>query len=444
MSQNEKSRPFLDWRSGVISVQEAIEKKEGPAKIRGWVYRERKSNKRAFIVVRDSTNIIQCLVEREDVPEDVWNAVEKIHIETSLVVEGTLKADERAPTGVELAVKNLEIVGPCDIFPITKDQSPEFLLDNRHLWLRSRRMTSILKIRSTVTGAIHEFFRKRGYHEFTPPIFTPNACEGGATLFEVKYFDDKVYLTQSWQLYAEAAVFALEKIYDVAPTFRAERSKTSRHLAEFWMAEMEAAWMELDEVVQVAKDEVEFIVQEVLRKNRAELELLGRDISKLEKIKQPFPTITYSEALKILKEKEGMEVPWGKDLRTIEEDRLMKHFETPVVVTNYPKETMAFYKPKDPKDPKTALCFDMLAPEGYGEIIGGSQRSTDIEELKEGLEKEGENPEHYEWYLDLRRYGSVPHSGYGLGVERVVAWICGLDNIKDAIPFPRTMLRKSP
>jgi len=240
-------------------------------------------------------------------------------------------------------------------------------------------------------------------------------------------------------------VFSLEKIYDISPTFRAERSKTSRHLTEFWMAEMEAAWMDLSEVVQIGKDEVRFIVKKVLENNEAELKILGQDIEKLKKIaEKDFPTITYTEALNILKEKEGMEVPWGKDLRTVEEDKLMNHFDVPVVVINYPKEAMAFYKPSDPKNPKVALCFDMIAPEGYGELIGGSQRSTDLKELDDSLKTEGETTENYEWYLDLRRYGSIPHSGYGLGVERVVAWICKLDNIKDAIPFPRTMLRKSP
>jgi len=427
-----------------ISVQQAIDSKEGDAQLRGWVYRERKSNKMGFIVLRDSTNIIQCVIEREKISEEEWELVKKLQVEASIKLSGTLRADDRAPTGVELNVTKIELVGESDTYPITKDQSTEFLLDKRHLWIRSRRMNAILKIRSTVTGAIHQFFRERDYHEFTPPIFTPNTCEGGSTVFEVKYFQDTVYLTQSWQLYAEAAVFSLEKIYDMSPTFRAEKSKTSRHLSEFWMAEMEAAWMELDEVSQLAKDEIEFIVQEVLKKNKKELEILERDISKLEKIKQPFPTITYTEALKILKDKCGMDVNWGKDLRTVEEDKLMEHFDTPIVVTHYPKETMAFYKPADPADPTTALCFDMLAPEGYGEIIGGSQRSTDLNELAEGLKKEGADPETYEWYFDLRKYGSVPHSGYGVGVERVVAWICGIDNIKDAIPFPRTMLRKSP
>jgi asparaginyl-tRNA synthetase len=265
------------------------------------------------------------------------------------------------------------------------------------------------------------------------------------TLFEVQYFDTKMYLTQSWQLYAEAAIFGLGKIYDVAPTFRAEKSKTSRHLAEFWMAEMEAPWMELDEAAQVAKDEIKFLIERVLEKHEEDLKFLGRDIGKLKAaIAKPFPTITYTEVLRILKEKDGMDVKWGEDLRTIEEETVMKHFDTPVVVTNYPVDIMAFYKPRDPKDPKTALCFDMLAPEGFGEIVGGSQRSLDIEDMKKRIEKEEGNPEDYSWYFDLRKYGSVPHSGYGVGVERVLRWICGMENIKDAIAFPRTMSRNKP
>ncbi len=326
-----------------------------------------------------------------------------------------------------------------------KDQSPEFLLDQRHLWIRSQKLTSVLKVRSTIVGAIHKFFRDQGYYEFDAPILQPNQCEGGSTLFEVKYYDNKTYLSQSWQLYAESAIFALEKIYNMGPTFRAERSKTSRHLSEFWMAEMEAAWLDLHDITEIAKDEVKFILKEVLKNNKRELKIIGQDVKKLEKIfKSDFPTITYTEALKILKEKAKMDISWGKDLRTIEEDELMKHFDTPIVVTNYPIEIMAFYKPKDSKDPKTALCFDMIAPEGYGEIVGGSQRSTDIQEMIKRLKEMGENIDNYQWYFDLRRYGSIIHSGYGLGVERIVAWICGIDNIKDAIPFPRTILRFKP
>ena len=410
--------------------------------IKGWVYRMRESKDIIFIVVRDSNDVVQCTIKSDN--KDFKEA-KSLTMESSVIIKGVVTEDKRAPTGFELKIASLEPVHVAERYPITKDQSPEFLMDVRHLWLRSRQLTAAMKVRHTVVGAIHKFFRDRGYYEFDPPIFQPSQCEGGATLFQVKYFDDVTYLSQSWQLYAEAAVFALEKVYDMSPTFRAERSKTSRHLAEFWMAEMEAAWMKLDEVTEVAKDEVRFIIQEVLKHNKKELEILGQDAKKLEEMaKKPFPTITYTQALEILNKKENQKIQWGKDLRTVEEDLLMKHFDTPVVVTNYPKEIMAFYKPRDPKDPKTALCFDMLAPEGYGEIIGGSQRDTDIKALDESLRKMGEKPENYGWYMDLRRYGSVPHSGYGLGVERVVAWLCKLDNIKDAIAFPRTQRRFKP
>ncbi|PIO05684.1 asparagine--tRNA ligase [Candidatus Woesearchaeota archaeon CG08_land_8_20_14_0_20_43_7] len=427
-----------------MSIQEAMNKGSGEVKLHGWVYRERKSAKVAFVVLRDSTNIIQCVIKKDAVPEKVWDAAIDSPIETSLKITGEIKEDARAPTGFELAVTDMEKVGVSDTYPITKDQSTEFLLDQRHLWIRSRRLTAIMKVRSTVFGAIHKFFRERAFHEFAPPILTPNACEGGSTLFEVKYYDQKMYLTQSWQLYAEAAVFALEKLYCISPCFRAEKSKTSRHLSEFWMAEMEIAWAGLDDIAKAAEELVAFIAKEVIEKNAEELKILERDVEKLKKIKAPFPRLTYSEALKLLKEKKDLDVPWGKDLRTVEEDKLMELYETPVIVTHYPKETMAFYKPSDPNNPKEALCMDMLAPDGYGEIIGGSVRDTDLDSLKKALEKEGEKLERYEWYLDLRRYGSVPHSGFGLGVERVVAWMCGIDNIKDAIPFPRTMIRFRP
>jgi asparaginyl-tRNA synthetase len=414
-------------------------------KIRGWIYRTRSSGNIVFSVIRDSTGILQVTIKKGNLPDDKFENAKKALIESSLEITGLVKEDKRAPGGYELQVTDLDIINFAEPFPIVKDQSPEFLLDQRHLWIRSQHISSILKIRSTIVGAIHKFFRDRDYYEFDAPVLQPNQCEGGSTLFEVKYYDDKTYLSQSWQLYAEAAIFSLEKIYNMGPTFRAEKSKTSRHLSEFWMAEMEVAWMDLHEVTEVAKEEVKFILSEVLKNNKRELEILGQDIKKLEKIsKSTFPTITYTEALKILKEKEGLEIKWGKDLRTIEEDKLMNHFDTPVIVTNYPLEIMAFYKPKDPKEPKTALCFDMIAPDGYGELVGGSQRSLDIKEMTQRLNDMGEKIDNYQWYFDLRKYGSVPHSGYGVGVERVVAWICGIDNIKDAIPFPRTLLRFRP
>ncbi|WP_455391971.1 asparagine--tRNA ligase [[Eubacterium] cellulosolvens] len=416
--------------------------------VRGWIYRTRSSGKIVFATIRDSSGVIQIIVEKEHVPEDEFRAAKKARVESSVILKGVAKRDNRAPGGFEIRVDRIQIIHPAEKFPITRDQSEEWLRENRHLWLRSQKITSIMKIRSTITGAIHQFFRDRGYFEFTPPILTPSACEGGATLFEVKYFDKKTYLTQSWQLYAEAAVFALEKVYDVAPTFRAEKSKTSRHLTEFWMAEMEVAWQGYREVTEIAKEEIKYILSEVLKNNRSELENLGSDVKNLESmLDKPWPTITYTEALEILKNKSGIDIPWGKDLRTIEEDELMKHFDTPVVVIQYPKSIMAFYKPveetADAPGP-VAKCFDMLAPEGYGEIVGGSERDTDVETLIESLEREGENITNYDWYLDLRRYGSVQHSGYGVGVERVISWICKLDNIKDSIPFPRTLTRFTP
>jgi len=423
----------------------AGKKTDQTVSLRGWIYRTRSSGNIVFIVMRDVTGIIQVTVKKGNLADSEFDDAKKALIESSVELKGVAKEDKRAPGGYELQITSFKVINFAEPFPISKDQSPEFLLDKRHLWIRSQKLTSIFKIRSTVVGAIHKFFRENGYYEFDAPVLQPNQCEGGSTLFEVKYYDNKTYLSQSWQLYAEAAVFSLEKIYNMGPTFRAEKSKTSRHLSEFWMAEMEAAWMDLGEITEVAKDEVRFILKEVLKNNKHDLEILGQDIKKLEKIADSeFPTITYTQAIEILNEKAKQNIEWGKDLRTIEENKLMEHFTTPVVVTNYPLEIMAFYKPKDPKDPKTALCFDMIAPEGYGEIIGGSQRSLDVEEMTRRLKEMGEKVENYEWYFDLRRFGSVPHSGYGVGVERVVAWICGIDNIKDAIPFPRTILRFRP
>jgi asparaginyl-tRNA synthetase len=430
--------------SEYITIEEALKKGSGKVNLRGWIYRQRASNKFVFIVLRDESDIIQCVIPKSKNPE-IFEKAEKLTIESSVKVSGELKEDVRAPNGFEVSVSEMEIIQIADPFPITEHQSPELLYDNRHLWIRSRKLNAVLKIRHTVVGAIHNFFRGRGFYEFDAPIFQPSQSEGGATLFEVKYFDDIMYLSQTWQLYAEAGIFSLGKIYNMGPTFRAEKSKTSRHLAEFWMAEMEAAWMTLDGAVKVAKDEIRFIVQEVLKDNKKELEILERDIKLLEHYaKAEYPTIKYAEALEILNNEYQMNVPWGKDLRTKEEEKIAEHFKVPVVVTHYPTEIMGFYKPPSEENSKEALCFDMLAPEGYCEIIGGSERSLLVEDMKRRLEADGEDAENYSWYFALRRYGSVPHSGYGLGVERVVQWMCGLDNIKDAIPFPRTMLRKSP
>ena len=427
-----------------ISIKEALEKKKGKVCLRGWVYRERKLKDKIFIVLRDSSGIIQTVIHKEKIGEKKWKEVEKILVESSIKVCGQLKEDQRAPNGIEVEGEDIEIVHIAEVFPITKDKSKEFLYEKRHLWLRSRYLTSILKIRSTVFRAIREYFWSKGFYEFHSPSLTPGVAEEGPTLFEVNYFGKKIYLTQTWQLYAEAAIFALEKIFTIAPSFRAERSKTSRHLAEYWHAEVEVAWMNMEELMDLAEDMIKYVIKAVLKNNKEELEFLGRDIKILEKnVNKKWPRITYDEALKIL-EKKGMKVPWGKDLRTIEEDELMKEFDTFVFVTHYPKEIMAFYKPRDPKNPKVARCFDLLAPEGYGEIIGGSERDENIEELIKSLKKAGEDIKNYEFYLDTRRYGSVPHSGFGMGVERLISWICKLETIRDAIPFPRTMTRYKP
>ena len=426
-------------------ISAALKKKEGDnVKIRGWIYRSRSSGKLAFVSVRDASGIIQVIAEKEMLTDEDFEGAQTALIESSVEIEGKIRIDKRAPGGKEIHATKFHVISFAEEFPISKDYSTEFLLEKRHLWLRSRKLTTVMKIRSTLVGTIHEFFRGKDFYEFHPPILQPSQCEGGATLFEVEYYGDKTYLSQSWQLYAEAAIFALEMIYDVSPTFRAERSKTSRHLCELWMAEMEAAWFNLDEVTEFAKEEIKFIIKKIVEKHGEDLQALGRNPEVLrEMLLKPWPTLKYREALKLLK-KSGIDVPFGKDLRTIEDQKLMEHFDTPVVITHDPKEIMAFYKPRDAQHPDEALCFDMIAPEGYGEIVGGSQRSTDINELMDSLKEQGEDISNYEWYLDLRRYGSVSHAGYGVGVERLLAWVCKLDNIKDAIPFPRTLNRKYP
>ncbi len=428
-----------------LAIQEAINKGKGEVSIHGWVYRERGSSQFKFIVLRDSTNIIQCVIKKEAVGDKKFEIADKIQIEASMEITGTIKEDKRAPTGYELQVKDFAVIGSSDSFPINKDQSSEFLADNKHLSIRSRRNTAILKIRSTVFGAIHEYFRNNCFYEYQSPSFTTTAAEGGSTLFKVDYFGKPMYLTQTWQLYAEAGIFALEKIYCIAPSFRAERSKTSRHLTEYWHAEMEVAWQHFDDILDYGEGLIKHIVKSVLDKNKEDLKLLERDIKKLETtVKKPFARIMYDEALKLLESKFKLKIPWGKDLRTIEEDKLSSLYDVPVIVSRYPKEIKAFYMKEDPKNPKVVLGADFIAPEGYGEIIGGSEREIDPEKINQRLKDCGEKPEVYGWYLDLRKYGSVPHGGFGMGVERVISWICGLDNIKDAIPFPRTMTRVTP
>jgi len=427
-----------------ISIAEAMKKGSGKVAVRGWIYRERGSNKMKFIVLRDSSNIIQCVVKHEKFAAQ-WDEIDKLKIESSVEIEGAIKKDKRAPSGYEIDVDKINIIQISEDFPINKDSSEGQLADKRHLYLRNRRITAIMKIRSRYVQAREEFFIKEKFYRFDTPILQPTQSEGGSTVFEVKYYNHKSYLAQTWQLYGEAAIFALEKVYNMGPTFRAEKSNTSRHLSEFWMAETEVAWWKLSEITEFAKKEIKYCISIVAKDCAEEFKILNVDAKKLLQIaKKEWPTIKYRDALKILKEKDKMNVKFGKDLRTIEEQKLMQHFDTPVVVTHYPGEVMAFYKPADEKVSDEALCFDMLAPGCGIEIVGGSQRSVDIEDMSERLKKDKEDPKNYQFYFDLRKYGSVPHSGYGVGVERVIQWICNLNSIKDAIGFPRTMNRWTP
>ena len=423
-----------------IPIKEVLASaKEGSkVSIRGWVHRKGELKEKVFVVIRDSSGILQAVFPASS------KEAQKATIESSVQLSGSLSKDERAPGGFEIKGDKIEIVGLAETFPIGRDLSEEFLMDKRHLWVRSREIQNALKVRSTVFGAIHDYFRSEQFYEVQSPVFTPTACEGGSSLFKVDYFGKEAYLTQSWQLYAEALLPALEKIYCIAPSFRAEKSHTSRHLTEYWHAEMEIAWGGLDEIIKHAEGLISHIAQKVAKENRDELEFFKRDPKDLLKIKPPFPKIKYDEAVDIV-HKAGMKFRWGDDIRTLEEREIVKHFGgKPVFVTHYPKEAMAFYKPRDPKNPKLALCFDLLASEAGFELIGGSERDLSVEEMKKSLKAQGEKVETYDWYFDTRRFGSVQHAGFGMGVERVIQWLCKIEHIKDTIPFPRTMNRFSP
>ena len=430
-----------------MSISDAMKRGKGGVAVRGWVYRERGSNEFKFIVLRDSTDIIQCVLKREKFKKQ-WNEIDKLQVESSLEIEGTIKKEKRALKGYEISVDKINIVGTSDEFPIQKHLNEELLGDRRHLWLRSRKMTATLKIRDTVLQAMREHWRKKGFYEYHSPTLIGMQAEGGATLFKLDYFGKPIFLAQTWQLHAEPAIFSLEKIFTIQPAFRAEKSKTSRHLTELWMAEMEVAWEGFDYLQEDGEQMIKHVVKRVLEKNKKELEILGRDIKKLEPtVKKKFPRITYDQALELLRKKKKMKVEWGKDLRTIEEDKLSELYDTPVMVTHYPKKVKAFYMKEEPKSSqhrKVVLGYDLIATEGYGELIGASQREESIEKLKKNLKEQREDSRKYDFYFDTRRYGSVPHGGYGAGVERIISWICGLDTIKDAIAFPRTMTRSSP
>ena len=415
--------------------------------IQGWVYNIRASGKILFPIFRDGSGIIQGVVVKSAVAPEVFERARGLTQESSVRVTGKLREDQRAPGGFELDVTGLDVVQlvPAENpYPITpKEHGVDFLMDHRHLWLRSARQRAILGVRHEIIKGCRDFFDDRGFTLVDTPIFTPAACEGTTTLFEVNYFDDKAYLTQSGQLYNEAAAAAVGKTYCFGPTFRAEKSKTRRHLTEFWMIEPEVAFAHLDDVMELAEGLVAFVVQRVLEKRRQELQALERKIDKLEKCTLPFPRLSYDEAVKTL-QKKGSEIQWGGDFGGTDETVLSEGFEKPVMVHRYPSQVKAFYMAPDPARPEMALCVDMLAPEGYGEIIGGGERLADYELLLKHIEHEKLPRQSFEWYLDLRRYGNFPHGGFGMGIERVVAWICGLEHVRETIPFPRMLYRLTP
>ena len=412
--------------------------------LKGWLYGKRSSGKLHFLQVRDGTGIIQAVIFKGDVSPEAFEIGDKISQETSIEVYGTVKEDKRSAIGFEIGVKDIKVIGESHDYPITpKEHGVAFLMENRHLWLRSPRQHAIMKIRNEIINAVRNYFNNNGFLLVDAPIFTPAACEGTTNLFEVNYFDEKAYLTQSGQLYMEAAAMAFGKVYCFGPTFRAEKSKTRRHLTEFWMVEPEMAYFDLQMDMDLAEDFVEYVVQQVVKNRRKELEILERDVSKLENIKKPFPRITYDEAIQILKDA-GKEVEWGDDFGGDEETVISEKFDRPVLIHRYPAECKAFYMKQDPENAKLALCVDMIAPEGYGEIIGGGQREENLDVLLGKIKEHNLPEEAFYWYLDLRKYGTVPHSGFGLGIERTVSWLCGLHHVRETIPFARLMDRIKP
>ncbi len=421
--------------------------------IRGWLYNLRESGKLLFPIFRDGTGIIQGVVAKNAVAPEIFDAVKHLTQESSVMVTGKARADKRAPGGYELDVSNVQVmslVPEADPYPISlKEHGVDFLMEHRHLWVRTPRQAAILRVRAEIIKAARDYFDDRGFVLTDPPILTPAACEGTTTLFPVDYFDEQAFLTQSGQLYIEATAMALGKVYSFGPTFRAEKSKTRRHLTEFWMVEPEVAYAGLEDIMELGEGLISFLVQRCLEKRRADLQTIGRDISKLEKITPPFPRITYDEAVKMLQEAHAQgkletRFEYGGDLGSPDETYLSSQFEKPVMVHRYPAKVKAFYMEPDPQRPDLALCVDVLAPEGYGEIIGGSQRIASYDLLLKRIHEHGLPESAFKWYLDLRKYGSVPHAGFGMGIERAVAWICGLEHVRETIPFPRMLYRLYP
>ncbi len=431
---------------GTLAYIEDIARYDGQRVIiRGWLHNRRSSGKIHFLRIRDGSGFIQAVMSKAAVDDETFRRADHLTQETSLILSGTVRADQRAPGGYELDAHTLEVVSVAEDYPITpKEHGVDYLMDRRHLWIRTERQHAILRIRAEVIAAVRAFFDDRGFTLADGPIFTPAACEGTTTLFPVKYFDDETaYLTQSGQLYNEANAMALGRVYCFGPTFRAEKSKTRRHLTEFWMVEPEVAWATLDDVIELAEDLVVSVVQRVVAKRRLELTKLSRDVAKLEQVQKPFPRISYDDAVKMLNEK-GQPFEWGGDFGAPDETLISSAFDRPVCVHRYPSQVKAFYMEPDPQRPDVALCVDVLAPEGYGEIIGGSQRIASYALLMQRIKEHNLPPEAFEWYLDLRRFGGVPHGGFGMGIERVVSWICGLDHLREAIPYARMLYRLYP
>lgn len=428
----------------VIYIEEASAHAGQAVTIRGWLRSRRDKGKLHFLILRDGTGEIQAVVSKGTVGEEQFARSAELTQESSVVVSGTLRQDARAPGGYELDVSGLEVLQVADPFPIQpKEHGTGFLMEHRHLWLRSSRQHAVLRIRHEIIRACRNFFDDRGFTLVDAPIFTPNACEGTTTLFHTQYFDETAYLTQSGQLYSEATAAAFGKVYCFGPTFRAEKSKTRRHLMEFWMVEPEVAFAQLADMMELAEQFLAHIVAAVLKTRRAELQLLERDVTKLERVTAPFPRITYEEAIETLQRK-GLPAKPGDDFGADDETILSKEFDRPVIVHRYPAALKAFYMETDPQRPDLALCMDVLAPEGYGEIIGGGQRIDSHEKLLARLHEHHLPVDAFQWYLDLRRYGSVPHAGFGMGIERAVAWICGLEHVRETIPFPRMLYRLYP
>jgi asparaginyl-tRNA synthetase len=440
--------------SSPVTTIADIGKHEGQTvTIRGWLYNLRESGKLLFPQFRDGSGLIQGVVPKNAVPAEVFDAVKGLTQESSVIVEGKVRADKRAPGGFELDVSGVQVfqrVSESDPYPISpKEHGVEFLMEHRHLWVRSQRQASILRVRAEIVKAARDFFDEHGFTLTDPPILTPAACEGTSTLFPVNYFEEEAFLTQSGQLYIEATAMALGKVYSFGPTFRAEKSKTRRHLTEFWMVEPEVAYAELDDLMDLAEGLISFIVKRCLERRRGDLQVIGRDVTKLEKVGAPFPRITYDDAVKMLQEAHAKGVlenkfEWGGDLGSPDETYISSQFEKPVMVHRYPAKVKAFYMEPDPQRPDLALCVDVLAPEGHGEIIGGSQRMASYDLLVQRIHEHGLPEEAFKWYLDLRKFGSVPHGGFGMGIERVVGWICGLEHVRETIPFPRMLNRLYP